>query len=69
MAFPSVPSFRHDALTTPLSQRLQDDTLMQGLGCHTWHDYIRRVRRFATFFRRAPVTATVEEYDISVESA
>lgn len=56
-----MASFQHDAPTTPLRQRMQQDMLMRGLGSHTWQDYIRHVRRFAKFHARAPGTATVED--------
>jgi site-specific recombinase XerD len=35
--------------------------LIRGLGPHTQQDYIRHVRRFAAFLRRAPDTATTED--------
>jgi site-specific recombinase XerD len=54
-------SFSHDAPTTPLRQRMQEDMVMGGLGSHTQQDYIRHVRRFATFLRRTPDTATAED--------
>lgn len=56
-----MASFQHDAPTTPLRQRMQEDMLMRGLGPHTRQDYIRHVRRFATFLGRGPDTATVED--------
>ncbi len=56
-----MASFHHDAPTTPLRRRMQKDMLMRGLGSHTRQDYIRHVRRFATFLGRAPDTATVED--------
>lgn len=56
-----MASFQYDAPTTPLRQRMQEDMLMRGLGSHTRQDYIRHVRRFATFLGRAPDTATVED--------
>jgi len=34
---------------------------VRGLGFHTQQDYIRYVRRFATFLGRTPDTATVED--------
>lgn len=30
-----MASFQHDAPTTPLRQRMQEDMLMRGLGAHT----------------------------------
>lgn len=56
-----MASFQHDAPTTPLRQRMQEDMLMRGLGSHTRQDYIRHVRHSATFPGRAPDTATVED--------
>jgi integrase/recombinase XerD len=56
-----MTSFQHNAPTIPLRQRMQEDMLMRGLGSHTRQDYIRHVRHFATFFGRAPDTATVED--------
>ncbi|NKL34980.1 hypothetical protein GFL49_14435 [Rhizobium leguminosarum bv. viciae] len=56
-----MASFQHDAPTTPLRQRMQEDMVMRGLGSHTRQDYIRHVRRFATFLGRAPDTAMVED--------
>ena len=56
-----MASFQHDAPTTPLRQRMQEDMLMRGVGSHTRQDYIRHVRRFATLVGRAPDTATVED--------
>jgi hypothetical protein len=56
-----MASFQYDAPITPLRQRMQEDMLMRGLGSHTRQDYIRHVRRFATFLGRAPDTATVED--------
>ena len=53
-------SFSHDAPTTPLRQRMQEDMVMRGLGSHTQQDYIRHVRRFATFLRRTPDTASAD---------
>jgi integrase/recombinase XerD len=50
-----------DAPISPLRQRMQQDMLMRGLGPHTQQDYIRHVRRFATFLGRPPDTATAEE--------
>jgi integrase/recombinase XerD len=46
---------------SPLRQRMQHDMMMRGLGPHTQHDYIRHVRRFASFLRRPPDTATSED--------
>lgn len=56
-----MASLQHDAPTTPLRQRMQEHMLMPGLGSHTRQDYIRQVRRYATFLGRAPDTATVED--------
>jgi site-specific recombinase XerD len=56
-----MTSISHDAPTTPLRQRMQEDMVMRGLGSHTQRDYIRHVRRFATFLGRSPATATVED--------
>jgi integrase/recombinase XerD len=50
-----------DAPTTPLRQRMQQDMRMRGLGAHTQQDYVRHVRRFATFLGRSPDTATAED--------
>lgn len=49
-----MASLQHDAPTTPLRQRMQEHMLMPGLGSHTRQDYIRQVRRYATFLGRAP---------------
>lgn len=56
-----MASFSHDAPITPLRQRMQEDMVMRGLGSHTQQDYIRHVRRFATFLGRTPDTATAED--------
>lgn len=56
-----MASFQHDAPTTPLRQRMQEDMVMRGLGSQTQQDYIRHVRRFAAFLGRTPDTATVED--------
>jgi site-specific recombinase XerD len=55
-----------DAITTAapnnsLRQRMLQDMKMRGFGAHTQKDYIRHVRRFATFLGRPPDTATGED--------
>lgn len=50
-----------DRPITPLRQRMQHDMLLRGLGSHTQSDYIRHVRRFASFLKRPPDTATAED--------
>ena len=50
-----------DQPTTPLRERMQQDMQMRGLGAHTQHDYVRHVRRFATFLGRPPDTTTAED--------
>ncbi|TIS49153.1 site-specific integrase [Mesorhizobium sp.] len=50
-----------DAPVSPLRQRMLHDMLMRGLGAHTQQDYVRHVRRFATFLGRSPDTATPED--------
>jgi len=56
-----MTTFQTDSPITPLRQRMQEDMVMRGLGSHTQRDYIRHVRRFATFLGRSPATATVED--------
>src|SRR6478752_5159731 len=56
-----MASFSNNTRTTPLRQRMQEDMVMRGLGSHTQQDYIRHVRRFATFLGRTPDTATAED--------
>ena len=46
---------------TPLRQRMIDDMRMRKLSPKTQATYIRAVRQFAGFFRRAPDTATAED--------
>lgn len=46
---------------TPLRQRMIDDMRMRKLADKTQSHYLRAVRQFAVFLRRAPDTATVEE--------
>src|SRR3546814_20363876 len=46
---------------SPLRQRMQHDMMMRGLGPHTQRDYIRHVRRLASFLGRPPDTATEED--------
>lgn len=58
-----MASFSNDAPTTPLRQRMQEDMVMRGLGSHTQQDYIRHVRRFATFLVLTPQRSRT--YDIS----
>ena len=50
-----------DRPITPLRQRMQHDMVLRGLGPHTQQDYIRHVRRFATFLGRPPDVATPED--------
>lgn len=50
--------------TTPnnsLRERMLQDMTMRGFGEHTQKDYIRHVRRFATFLGKPPDFATVED--------
>lgn len=49
------------APTTLLRQRMQDDMVLRGLEPHTQQDYVRHVRRFATFLGRSPDVATPED--------
>ena len=49
------------APTTPLRRRMQHDMVLRGLGPHTQQDYVRHVRRFATFLGRSPDVATPED--------
>jgi integrase/recombinase XerD len=46
---------------TPLRQRMIDDMRMRKLADKTQSHYLRAVRQFAAFLRRAPDTATVED--------
>lgn len=47
--------------TKPLRQRMQQDMMMRGLLPRTQEQYIRHVRRFASFLGRPPDTATPED--------
>jgi integrase/recombinase XerD len=49
------------AAISPLRQRLIDDMNMRRFSRATQHSYIRDVGRFATFLRRSPDTATVDD--------
>jgi hypothetical protein len=46
---------------SPLRQRMLEDMAMRGLREATQRDYVRLVRSFAAFLRRAPDTATPED--------
>lgn len=55
-----------DAITsqTPsnsLRDRMLQDMTMRGFGEHTQKDYIRHVRRFASFLGKSPDLATIED--------
>lgn len=49
------------AAATPLRQRMQQDMMMRGLLPRTQEQYVRHVRRFATFLGRSPDTATADD--------
>jgi integrase/recombinase XerD len=49
------------AAISPLRQRLIDDMNVRRFSRATQHNYIRDVGRFATFLRRSPDTATVDD--------
>src|SRR3978361_683036 len=46
---------------SPLRQRLSADMTMRRFSYETQRNYIRDVRRFATFLGRSPDTATAED--------
>jgi site-specific recombinase XerD len=46
---------------SPLRQRMLDDIRMRKFGEKTQLDYVRAVRKFAQYLKRAPDTASVEE--------
>jgi site-specific recombinase XerD len=46
---------------SPLRQRMLDDMRMRKFGEKTQLDYVRAVRKFAQYLKRAPDTASVEE--------
>ena len=50
-----------DAPVTSLRQRMIEDMNMRRFTRKTQFDYVRHVARFATYLRRPPDTATVED--------
>src|SRR6202049_1651382 len=46
---------------SPLRQRMIEDMSIRKFTAKTQHDYVRRVKDFATFLGRSPATATSEE--------
>lgn len=46
---------------SPLRQRMLEDMAMRGLRHDTQRDYVRSVRSFAAFLKRAPDTTTPED--------
>ena len=50
-----------DEATSPLRQRMIDDMTIRKLTPKTQHDYVQRVKNFATFLGRSPDTASFED--------
>ena len=50
-----------DEATSPLRQRMIDDMTIRKLTPKTKHDYVQRVKNFATFLGRSPDTASFED--------
>ncbi len=50
-----------EPIVTPLRQRMLDDMAMRSMRLWTQHDYVRHVRAFADFIKRAPDTATADD--------
>ncbi|MEW9309991.1 tyrosine-type recombinase/integrase [Labrys neptuniae] len=50
-----------DASISPLRQRLIDDMNMRRFSCETQRNYLRDIGRLATFLRRSPDTATIDD--------
>lgn len=56
-----VPTSTPSASVSPLRQRMLDDMRMRRFTEHTQQDYIRAVRKLATFLGRSPHTASAED--------
>jgi integrase/recombinase XerD len=50
-----------DEATSPLRQRMIEDMTIRKLTPKTQHDYVQRVKNFATFLGRSPDTASFED--------
>ena len=50
-----------DKAISPLRQRMIEDMTIRKLAPKTQHDYVQRVKNFATFLGRSPDTATFED--------
>ena len=50
-----------DEATSPLRQRMIEDMTIRKLTPKTQHDYVQRVKNFATFLGRSPATASFED--------
>jgi hypothetical protein len=61
-----------DKAISPLRQRMIEDMTIRKLAPKTQHDYVQRVKNFATFLGRSPDTATFEDvrrYQLHLQSA
>ena len=53
---------------SPLRQRMIEDMAIRKFGAKTQHDYVQRVKAFATFLGRSPRTAEAEDVRRVVDS-
>jgi hypothetical protein len=61
-----------DKAIGPLRQRMIEDMTIRKLAPKTQHDYVQRVKNFATLLGRSPDTATFEDvrrYQLHLQSA
>ena len=50
-----------DQAISPLRRRMIEDMMIRKLAAKTQHDYIQRVKDFAVFLGRSPVSASKED--------
>jgi site-specific recombinase XerD len=50
-----------DEAMSPLRRRMIEDMTIRKLAPKTQHDYVQRIKNFATFLGRSPDTATFED--------
>jgi opacity protein-like surface antigen len=50
-----------EQVISPLRRRMIDDMAIRKFTAKTQHDYVQRVKDFATFLRRSPGTASAED--------
>jgi hypothetical protein len=50
-----------DQAMSPLRRRMIEDMTIRKFAAKTQHDYLQRVKNFATFLGRSPDTASVED--------